>query len=317
MPGRLEQATSLEQKYEAIRVLPPGATLIYVVFLIAISTLGLIDKPILKTGSFYVLAVVGFGVLLTYNRSYWVSLIFSLGIFLIILSKRGKKRILSSFILIALMTSLLSFTLSGAGGRFREYLSSFSGRFSSLFAGERMYRDETLESRRFENTFILNKIKKYPLFGIGMVSELRPRIFTAPNESGVYIHNGYLWVMASVGLMGFLPFFWFYFRFLMRSFLNWKKVEDVYLSAALAGCMLSGLGMLLVSIVIPVFMQWKSIVVIATMIGLTESILKINDSELKRKKDRRFLSRFAKSALASSRKRAQCALSARCISSKD
>ena len=48
------------------------------------------------------------------------------------------------------------------------------------------------------------------------------------------------------------------------------------------GFTLSGLGILLANIVNPMFIQWFSIVVIATMIGLTEAIIRINEKDLKR-----------------------------------
>jgi O-antigen ligase len=144
-----------------------------------------------------------------------------------------------------------------------------------------MYRDETLEIRRAENEYLFNKIKKNPLFGIGMVSQLRPSQFLAKEESGVYVHNGYLWILASLGIVGFFTFFWFYARFLGRGLSGWRKVRDTYLKAALAGFTLSGLGILLMSIVNPVLMQWKSVVVISTMIGLSEAIMRINESQVK------------------------------------
>jgi hypothetical protein len=282
MPGRLEKATSFEQKFEATRILPPGQLLIYAVFTTALCMLAFIKKPILKTRFFYIFLIVGCGVVLTYNRSYWISIILSSGILMILLSKRGKTRVMVSFMIIILLISVLSLSFASKGGLFKEYLYSVSERFTSLFAGERIYRDETLESRRIENEYLLKKIAKSPLIGIGLANDFRPSIFGNKDIFTLYIHNAYLWILASLGLIGFLPFFWFYISFLVRSFLNWKKVKDVYLKAALTGFMLSGLGILLVAIINPVFMQWYSIVVISTMIGLAESIIKINELQLKR-----------------------------------
>ena len=46
--------------------------------------------------------------------------------------------------------------------------------------------------------------------------------------------------------------------------------------------MLSGVGLMLIVNIQPLFMMWDSIIVIATMIGLTEAIIKINKDELTR-----------------------------------
>jgi len=145
-----------------------------------------------------------------------------------------------------------------------------------------MFRSATLEWRRIENEYAFMQIRKYPLFGIGLANDYRPHIFGMGDWATRYIHNGYLWIILKMGLIGFLPFLWFYLRFLLRGFSSWKKIEDAILRSAVTGFMLSGIGILLVVIVNPMFMEWKAIVMIATMIGLTEAIIRINESEERR-----------------------------------
>jgi len=282
MPGRVEAAVTLDKVYEATRILPPGQTLIYVAFITAICAIAFINKPLLKSSYFYILLVVGVGVILTYNRSYWVTIIFSLSIFMMLISKRGKKRVIGWFVIAVILMSVLSFVFLSLGGTPKEYLISISDRFSSLFAGEKMFRSATLKWRRIENEYAFRQIEKYPLFGIGLANIYRPCLLGMNDNLTHYIHNGYLWIIMKMGLIGFLVFFWFYLRFLFRCFSNWKNIEDVILKSAVTGFMLSGTGILLAVMVNPIFMQWFSIVVIATMIGLTGAIIRINESEVKR-----------------------------------
>jgi len=73
---------------------------------------------------------------------------------------------------------------------------------------------------------------------------------------------------------------WFFIIFIIRGFGNWNKIKESYMSALLIGFTLSGLGILLVTIVSPMFMQWYSIVVISVSFGLGEAIIRINKREV-------------------------------------
>jgi len=283
MPGRLEQAETLGQIYKAVRLIPPGTILIFVVFLTTVCAITFANKPLLKSSYFYILLVVGTGILFTYWRSYWISIIFSLSICMIMISKRGKKRLLAWFVITVILMSVLSFTFISIGGRPRENLASISDRFTSLFTGERILYSDTLEWRKIEYEYALRNIVKYPLFGIGLAKNYRPYVFGAEDWYYWYIHNGFLWIILKIGLIGFLPFIWFYIRFLIRGFSNWKIIEDVVLKSAVTGFLLSGVGILLIAIIEPLFMQWYAIVMIATMFGLTEAIIRINNSEVTRR----------------------------------
>lgn len=280
MPGRVEAAGALGQVYEATRVLPPGQTLIYVVFITAVCTLTFINKPILKSRYFYVLLIVGTGILLTYLRSFWISIAFSLSIFLILISKRGKKRVIAWLVIMGILMSVISFTFLSMGDRTKEYLTSISKRFTSLLTGEKILYSGTLEWRRIENEYAIRQIIKHPLFGIGLGNEYRPYILGLDDNLTRYIHNGFLWILVNMGLIGFLPFIWLYIRFLVSGFSSWKKIEDTILKSAATGFTLSGVGILLIAMVSPIFMQWFSIVVIATIMGLTQAIIRINENEV-------------------------------------
>jgi len=153
MPGRVEAARTLGQVYEATRILPPGSTLIFVVFITAVCTIAFINKPILKSRYFYILLIVGMGILLTYNRSFWVSIVFSLSIFMILISKRGKKRVIAWSVIVVILLSTLSFTFLSMGGRPKAYFISVTDRVTSLFAGEKMFYSATLEWRKIENEY--------------------------------------------------------------------------------------------------------------------------------------------------------------------
>lgn len=281
LPGRIESAMTWERLYSSTRILPPGQTAVYVAFVLGFCVLAYLGKSLAKSAYFMALVISGMGVLLTYNRSYWASIILTLSIFVLLTSKTTKRRVLAWSVIILILVGVLSFAFLSLGGRPREYFVSLSERFTSLFSGERVISSPSLRWRRVENEYALKQIVKHPLMGIGLANDYRPRIFQESlhnidwNPLG-YIHNGYLWVLISTGIIGFVPFIWFYLLFVIRGLKQWKTVEDDFLRSAVIAFSLSGIGILLMVIVNPMFMQWFSIVIIALMIGLSESIINLN-----------------------------------------
>jgi hypothetical protein len=281
MPGRVEALRTLEKEYSATRLLPPGQDWIYVAFITAICVIIFANKPIIKSYYFYIMIILGFGLLLTYNRNYWVAILFSLSIFLLLIPRRKKIFFLSSFSPLALVTLVLivSSTFFVFGSKPKDFIVSVSDRAISLFAGQKIFPSGSLEWRKAENKYAIEQIISHPILGIGLGNNYRPENIWQGGAAS-YIHNGYLWIMLNMGFTGLLIYFWFYVRFLINGLLYLKKIKDDFLKSSIFGFMLSGIGILLASFVNPMFMKWYSIVVIATITGLTETIIKINDREL-------------------------------------
>jgi O-antigen ligase len=182
--------------------------------------------------------------------------------------------------IIVLCLGLLLSDFRGAGD---GNISAMSERFSSMFKGSKVYKSDSLEGRKLENKYALQKIAKQPLFGIGLGNDYRPpitdndAIFT---DATKYIHNGYLWILLNLGLIGLLPFLWFFTGFITRGFKHWERIKDTDMRALLAGFTLSVLGFLPINIVNPMIMQWFSIVVFSVAIGFGEVIIRINKKEM-------------------------------------
>lgn len=282
MPGRVEMATTLGLRYQSLRILPPGQTLIYVMFITIVCHLVIINKPFLKKSwAFILLITIGIAICLTYNRSYWIAIIFSSNILILITTTKVKIRIMAiSFIVLILISVSLPLLLR-ASPKMQETFISFSNRFTSIFKAKQIYYGGSIGWRKMENRIAIEKIKKYPIFGVGLANEYRPATY-GDRELTRYIHNGYLWIALKMGLLGLFTFLWFYMKFLIRGFVHWKSIKDEFLRSSILGFTLSGLGILLANIVNPMFMQWFSIVVIAVMTGLTEAIIRINEKDLKR-----------------------------------
>ena len=147
-----------------------------------------------------------------------------------------------------------------------------------MFTGKELIKSRSLEIRRLENKYALEQIAKHPVLGIGLGNTYRP-IFWKDDTLTYYMENGYYWILMDMGIPGLLFFMMFYLRFLVRAYMNRNAINDDFLRSALTGFMLSGIGILPMVIVNPIFMQWFSIVVISLCIGLSENIIRFNNTD--------------------------------------
>lgn len=277
IPGRIEKSGTFEETYEALRLLPPGQTLLYILFVTAISVITLKrDSKMLLSSYFYMIMVLGMGVILTYNRTYWVAVIFVGTMFMLMIPYKNKMRLMSVTVLYMLMIAILFFTY-GNENRFKETVESVSERFGSLVAGKELKQSASVDDRFRENEYAIAKIKEHPLLGIGLGNDYRPEIYDRKDELTYYVHNGYLWMLVDMGLLGFMLFMWFYSGFIIRCWKKWKFIEDTYLKALVVGFMLSGIGIIPMALFNPIFLQWFSIVNLAVIIGLTDSIINLDN----------------------------------------
>jgi len=281
MPGRIESAGTSGSEFGALRILPPGQTLVFVTFIVSICALVFNqEKPVLFSSTFYLTLLLGMGIVLTYNRSYWVTAILGIMTLLMITATENKIRLAALLMVILICCGSIFAMFGGTGGKLGTTVDAVTERFSSLFAGKELEQSSSLDYRRMENEYAVAQIKRHPLMGIGLANDYRPDIYGPDDNLNYYVHNAYLWLILDFGFFGFVLYLWFYLRFILRGFRNWQKIEDTLMQSVVAGSMLSGTGLLLMAFVNPVFMQWFSIVVLAIMIGVSETIIRINDMEI-------------------------------------
>jgi len=60
-----------------------------------------------------------------------------------------------------------------------------------MFTGRKVFKSDSLEWRKLENKYALQKIAKNPFLGIGLGNDYRPPIFSSNDTLTKYIHNGY------------------------------------------------------------------------------------------------------------------------------
>jgi O-antigen ligase len=281
MPGRLESTVTIDAFHMATRILPPGQSLVFLLFVTSVIFMSLSKIASSKPWHYLVLFSSGIGVILTYNRSFWAGSILCFFIFFLFCKSSARRRMLVSALLWLLIVTIFLFTLLlfDTKGRVADTTSAIEHRFKSLFTGDKLYQSGSLEYRKLENRYAFARIKKNIFLGNGLANDYRPPIFGSHDYNTYYIHNGYLFIFLQVGLIGFVPLLWFFSSFLIRTFKNLKHIEDDYYRSLITGFAYSVIGVLIINITIPMFRQWFSIVAIVTVIGLTESIFRICEQE--------------------------------------
>lgn len=272
--GRVEQARTLEGASDALRILPPGETVLFCSFLVTLCMSGVRSASgRICTG---LTMLYGAGILITYNRSFWVAIlvVFMLGVFL--LPKHYYKRIIVSTLISGCIVAALILTLSSTSTVIRESYASMSFRLLSLFDNTELIESRSLEDRFIENSYAIEKIKQNPALGIGLGNSYRPSLFGPDDELTSYIHNAYLWIVLNTGGIGLLFFVCFFTRCSLRGWTKCSEIADGKWMMILAGLTLSTIGMAFIAFVNPIFMQGHSILVVAIVAGIIETAIRLN-----------------------------------------
>lgn len=275
IPARVESLSTMGKTYsDTIRVITPGNSLIFVMFLVACCTF------ILKRsgGKFYNLlnvVILGIGLIVGFNRNLWIPAILVIGLFFIIAPKQSKVRFLGFSVLMTFLMTVVIVSAYISGGKLKNYTESTFIRLFTMTKGDDLVKQDTLIDRIIENRYAYKKIKSHPIFGIGLGNNYRNDVEWDP-KLNAYIHNGFLWILMKIGLFGFVAFLWFLIASTVRGFKNWNRIDNTFLKGAYIGFTLACIGFMLSALVNPVFMQWHSSPIIGVMLGSNELINRLN-----------------------------------------
>ncbi|GFO60118.1 hypothetical protein GMST_24430 [Geomonas silvestris] len=274
IPGKQYRVDVMEAEVDAMRLQPPGQTLLLACLITVIALLANLRSALsLRSRYLYLVLLLGGGVLLTYVRTYLLAIALVITFYFAVARPDERRRLARFVVCGSLLFALLAAGAWGAGGRFQSTLTAISGRFSTLFAGKELVQTNSLNDRQIENSYALKEIGEHPLLGIGLGQDYRPKLYGPDDEITYYVHNVYLWLVLDFGLPGCLLFFAFYLTFLWRAFKSARTQQDPYLRSIAAGALLMGVAALPMALVIPLFLEWHSIVVLSILIGLSETIL--------------------------------------------
>ena len=192
------------------------------------------------------LALVGLntiGLLLTYERTFWVASALGLGFIVMRAGFAQRMRVVMLAVgIVIIVAPALSTLAPGA-------LSAASERLLSL---NQYGNDDSVRYRLQEGRHVIDKIEAHPLVGWGLADEIfygLPWLQTPPTAEP-FAHNGYLWLAWKIGIPGAL---------LLFAAIGWAIVArpppriDPVFRAVRVGAQASLLVMLVISITFPSF----------------------------------------------------------------
>jgi len=237
------------------------------IMLASTKSLGL--RIVLIVGIIWFLFVFG----LQLTRSYWISILLCLMVVFLFSREKQKRQYVVWLLLIALMaiplltpSGIISRTPYAMAIRARCHkfyldLSKRSGRFYS----------GSYYARMQENQLAWSRAKSHPITGVGIGN-----FYFYQNEAKKFkIHNMYLDLLASMGLLGLIPFLWFSFVFIKRAFRIGKHVDDLFLRNVVLTFGITYLGWL-ISAVGTMTNGDDALSLLAVMMGINEVIYNIN-----------------------------------------
>lgn len=282
LPGRVEVLyTEGTRFYGVTRILPPGQSVIFAVFVITCSIWFFNNK---NSGNIILplsIILCGIGVLLTFMRHLWGALLIIFLIMLLVSNRKEIQRILlRGFSSFAVMLVGVYFVMNYTGSSGSDLVTSTTDRIFSLLRPD-TYEDpdSSLRWRDFENYYASRQIIKHPLIGIGLGTQYRPWVPGRDHEGfdgREIIHNGFYWLLLYTGGVGFVSMMGVMIAAIVRGFKYWRATPD---GAVVLGSSLAVIGILMGNWVEPLVTEWYWAAVTATLMGVNElSIRSISKS---------------------------------------
>jgi putative inorganic carbon (HCO3(-)) transporter len=279
-PGRVETVQTGNITYTGVtRVLPPGQSLVFLSFITLLSLLA-INKTQTRTIITYLLTMLaGIGVLLTFNRNFWVGIGIALLCMLTLIKLSDiRKLIMWAMIAIALTGIIIPFGQAIVNSQANNPVDAIIGRLSTL-VNINTLSEGSLTYRYIENNYALQQIITHPILGLGLGVFYRPydpRLDFGSQILTNYIHSGQLGLILDTGILGYICFLWLSGLFILRGLKFWKTIQESEERAIFLAMTLSYIGIFAAAIVSPIFQQWYWTPVLGIMMGINEVIFSID-----------------------------------------
>lgn len=279
-PGRVETMQNGNIAYTGVtRILPSGQSLVFLNFITLVALLA-VNRTQPKTIITFLLTILaGIGVILTFNRNFWVGIGIALLCMLILFRFSDiRKLIMWAIFAIVLVGIIIPFGQVLINTQASNPVDAIIGRLSTLVNFDTL-NEESLTFRYIETDYAIPQIIAHPILGMGLGSYYRPydpRLDYGTNILRYYIHNGHLGLILDTGILGYMCFLWLSGLFIFRGLKFWRTIKDSEERAIFLAMVLTYIGIFVAAIVSPIFQQWCWTPVFGIMMGTNEVILRIN-----------------------------------------
>ncbi|MBU1652782.1 O-antigen ligase family protein, partial [bacterium] len=273
--GRVEVLNTAGQKFEDMtRVLIPGSSLI-ILGLNCMVALYIMQKRAERGRSLLlpIIAVLVCGLIFTFTRSHWVTVMLSVATMLFVLRRRiNMYPRLALIVACALIGGVILLQAKVLNPRILK--EAVFERSISILDAHKNFRNDTLYMRYMESLMAWKKIKEHPLLGIGLGTVYRQNLFGNTSYErdvgGTMVHSGYLATQLKMGIPGTIVFLAMPLFFLFRSIPRWKRVKSSLYQAVLLGIIVFIMGLMFLNIGPSPFISISWVPVVAVSMGIAE-----------------------------------------------
>lgn len=275
--------------FGAVRVIPPGHVLMYVLSTLAFVLM--VASPVSPARrAFYAgqLLFLGLGLLLTFTRAQWLASAIAFLLVFANLTASEKKRLLGYTAVGVLITLVVygSFgpQLERALGQ-APITETISERVMTMFQPEETLQSGSLQWRVYETDKGIEAIAREPVLGVGLGNSYRETtpLYWGNMENNVrftrFVHNSYIYVATKMGITGLAVLMWFSLAFLFFGWRWYKNAKDERFKRIALGLLTSFVGLMTWAFTHPHFMQVESTAVIGMMAGIMASMQTISERE--------------------------------------
>ncbi|MEO1289535.1 MAG: O-antigen ligase family protein, partial [Chloroflexota bacterium] len=237
------------------------------------------------------------GIILTFNRNFWVGSIIIQMFVLLALDKARRTQLAKLYgVCILAMVVLGSIISLNPETKAAQAINSTVTRFTSLFESDTYNArfDDTantssLEWRRIENEVALPVVLRPTLLGLGMGAWYRdymPVIDEGLEDQGFdrnvlrgYIHNSHFWIIMKAGWLSYVGLMGATAICVWRGFKHWHLVDRKY-QPFVIGSSLSLIGLMLSAFVDPLLTDLTWSPVAGVIWGLNEAIFYLSEQQI-------------------------------------
>jgi O-antigen ligase len=208
---------------------PIGAHVFFPATVVVMSLIMHVQRVKDRVLLFVIILLCGLGLALTFARGFWfATLIGFVMLFFLVDRPKRKKLLLTSLIALSIaMICIWYFT----GGMGESIIRALLIRFTTSGAG---LQDISLRERLLESEKVLSLIKESPIIGHGVgASFTLYSILTRTSEESMYVHNGYLFLLFKVGILGTLIFLGYLYFVIINAFRALKTTSAGFFQIAI------------------------------------------------------------------------------------
>jgi hypothetical protein len=277
LPGSMSVWTAnvFTQQFSGVaRIHIPGSAMVYVMLmpaLILYVTPGYLEGH--KWLSFVPVILLPLAVAFTFSRNLWIGVTLAILTFVAV-ARIESKKLVSLLAVLVVLVALLGPLASSYYPRVDAIAEALFFRANSLFARDELAYDSSTQWRLNENEQAVPKIMEYPVFGLGPGADYR-KPFGSTDWLTHYIHNGYLYLLLDVGIIGFLPFLWFSIVYLVRAFSHWHTLQDPVLKALVLSFAVSYIAILSSTTAAPHLLESNFVLLLAVLLGISEVAIRL------------------------------------------